>query len=286
MIKMLPRIIRAVIKEHRWLKRLQQLHSWDVIVSDNRYGMFHPQVISVFITHQLYIRSGRAAWIDKILQSINFLFINRFDHCWIPDEPGLNNLAGDLCHGVLPSNARYIGPLSRFDPNPEKGKGDLLVLLSGPEPQRTLLEGIMAEQLRNHQVTATIVRGLPGDTDLPQPIDGVKWLNHLPASDLGKLMAASEVIVARSGYSTVMDLVRTGNKAILIPTPGQTEQIYLAAYLSLKGVFLSYPQEVFDLGKALAAAEGFPFNTMDISFNRHCEVISGLLSEEKKKNEN
>src|SRR5205085_1156719 len=145
-ISQIPKIISAIKQEHQWLLRVAELYSVDLIISDNRYGLYHPKIHSVFITHQLHIKTPFGKGADRMLQKLNYRFINRFSECWIPDYPGKINLAGILSHPFhkpsIPVN--YIGPLSRFQfRTGTKMKNRLLIILSGPEPQRTLFEKIL-----------------------------------------------------------------------------------------------------------------------------------------------
>lgn len=247
----------AVKAEHRWLQKNQEIYQWDAVISDNRYGLFHPQIRSVIITHQVNIKTGMGGWVNKIVKRINQHYLHKFDQCWIPDQRGNINLAGELSHGSIPANAVYIGPLSRFTDSNKSNAGYLLILLSGPEPQRSLLEHILSAQLKGYDGTVKIVRGLPSETIKPVNTEGVEWFNHLPANELQDMIDSASLVVCRSGYTTVMDLVRLQKKAILIPTPGQAEQEYLAAYLMQEGIFLSVSQLDFDVQKELERAAHF-----------------------------
>ncbi len=140
MFRRLPRLISAIRKEHRWLLKAQRMHRWDLVISDNRFGFRHPDIPSVFITHQINIRTEISNWADRLLKKINLALIRRFDACWIPDEESYPGLAGELSHGRLPPGTRYVGPLSRLIPERDIERQGLLILLSGPEPQRSMLE--------------------------------------------------------------------------------------------------------------------------------------------------
>ena len=169
-----PSILRSIKEENKWLKEQVSKYGFDAVISDNRYGLYHEKIFSIFITHQLCIKSSLGRWSEKLLQHWNYNFINRFRECWVPDEEGENNLAGELSHPVqLPViPTKYIGPLSRFVRQPADSIGEkknideikdhLLIILSGPEPQRTILENRVIDQIVNYPATATIVRGLPG----------------------------------------------------------------------------------------------------------------------------
>ena len=273
----LPGICYSILQEWRWIRRQQRLHGWDLVVSDNRYGLFHPAMRSVIITHQVNPLSGKG-WIpDRILRWLSHGMIRRFDHCWIPDEPGAENLSGNLSHGKLPLNARYIGPISRFHPGPAGEEDRLLILISGPEPQRTLFEEKLIAQLPLEGKTVVFVRGRPGASDLPAPLPGVSFVNHLVAAELEQQLLRSSLVIARSGYTTIMDLMRMGKKSVLVPTPGQTEQEYLARHLAASYLCMTATQEVFNLAGTVAKAADYPFRQAHFSFDMYASVIDDCI---------
>lgn len=255
----LPRIYRAVKKENRLLKKLVDEYRFDVIISDNRLGFHHHECHSVYITHQLAIKTG-SRFLDKWAQKVNYHYINKFDECWVPDMNGPENLAGSLSHPQkMPEiPVHYIGLLSRFKKTYIEKTLQLTILISGPEPQRTVFEKIIFEQIKSLKIPITIVRGIPQDEQvfLP-PAENAVLFNHLKAEELNHLLQQSEMVVARSGYSTIMDLISLGQRAMLIPTPGQTEQEYLARNLFEKGIFYAVNQQDLDLKKNLEALKDF-----------------------------
>ncbi|HVI49329.1 MAG TPA: glycosyltransferase, partial [Chitinophaga sp.] len=255
-------------------------------ISDNRFGLHHKDIPTVFITHQLLIKTPFGGWIERTLQKINYNFINKYGACWIPDFAGENNLSGELAHPAkLPSHVNYIGCLSRFEEKQDVTKKyDLLVLISGPEPQRSNLEKLVLDQIVTLPLTALIVSGKP-DTPFHKEIaPGVTHINHLNASELNEAMLASDLVLSRSGYTTLMDLVKLNKKAILIPTPGQSEQVYLGEYLMEKGFFYSLPQETFNLKTALEAAANFSFRSFqhEQDMNQYKEVVRKFVAGLKK----
>jgi uncharacterized protein (TIGR00661 family) len=256
------KILRAIREENAWLKRMVKEHSFDIVISDNRYGLYHTVIPSVFITHQLTIKSPWGKWSERLLQKKNYKYINRFTVCWIPDEEGLTNLAGDLSHPEHKPDIPifYTGALSRFKKTGIAEKTDhLLFLLSGPEPQRTILENIIIRDIAHYPGSATIVRGLPAAANIIPSTNTIKLYNHLSAGALNEEMSKAEYIISRSGYSTIMDISGWAKKSILIPTPGQTEQEYLARYLLQKQSALCIPQNEFTLNTALKKAQKFPY---------------------------
>jgi hypothetical protein len=269
----LPKILIGIKREKAWLRRFAGRERLDMVISDNRYGLHGTGVFSVFITHQLAIRSSLGAMADWLLRVVNYANIRRFSLCWVPDIEGADNLAGLLSHPrrLPPAPVRYIGWLSRLEPVTTEILYDLLVLLSGPEPQRTILEALIWAQLDGVPGRIILVRGLPiagspahptaGSPAHPtagspaHPPAGTAIYNHLPARDLARVISQSRLVVARSGYSTVMDLARLGKTAIYIPTPGQPEQEYLGRYLEQRGRGICRRQSGFVLREAMECAK-------------------------------
>lgn len=269
-----PKIFWAINKEHQWLKKAVKQYKIDAVISDNRYGLSHTSIPTVFITHQLLIKTGNK-FLEKISQQINYFFIKKFTECWVPDFGMPNKLAGELAHpAVLPENEKYIGCLSRFKKlSLAEKKYDLLILISGPEPQRTVFEDLLLDQLKNFAGKVLFVRGLPENIyEIKTENNAIKIVNHLPANELNEAVQQAELVVSRSGYTTIMDLVKLQQKAILVPTPGQTEQEYLAQYLHEQKIFYCIEQAKFVLDEAIELANGFS-----------PESISGDMEQYKKR---
>lgn len=263
-IRQIPKIIRAVKYEQAWLRRTVADLGINAVISDNRFGLYHPDIPCVFISHQLLIKTPFGGFTERLLQQLNYRFIRRYSACWIPDFAAEPNLSGALAHPAkLPPHTTYIGCLSRFEPkeNVEK-KYDLLALISGPEPQRTNLENLLIAQLKQQPgMKALLVSGRPDQAEKKEIAPGIWQVSHMGAKDLNEAMLAADMVLTRSGYTTLMDLAKLNKKAILIPTPGQSEQEYLGKYLMQKGYFYSVPQHQFDLAKTLENVKVFPFTT-------------------------
>lgn len=281
MLVQYPKFLQIIRKEKAWLQQVAKEYAFDAVISDNRFGLYHAKIPSVFITHQLHIKSPFGKWSERILQKRNYRYINRYTACWVPDEEGKNNLAGELSHpGKLPAIAiRYIGCLSRFYRSAiEEKKDHLLFILSGPEPQRTIFENKIIAEVVHYNGTATIVRGLPGAPFLIPSTSMIRFYNHLSAEELNKEMLKAEFIISRSGYSTVMDIATLQKKSILIPTPGQTEQEYLARYLSDKKLAFTVAQHRFFLGPVLQQANNFSFQSFpSLQNNSRKEIIAAFI---------
>jgi UDP-N-acetylglucosamine:LPS N-acetylglucosamine transferase len=264
MMAQIPKITATINYEKRWLKVVMKSKKIDLIISDNRFGLYSSLVPSYYITHQLFIETGNSL-MNKLAQKIHYSFINRYTQCWVPDEEGEINLAGKLSHPdkkpAIP--VKYIGILSRFKKEETIIKNELLILISGPEPQRSIFEKIIQEQIKDIKQSTVLVRGLPGETKgLEIKNDHVTIINHLPAGELNTIIAASETVICRAGYSTIMDLVTLNKNAALVPTPGQGEQEYLAKYLMEKKYFYSVPQHNFSINKILADQSLFNFSSL------------------------
>ncbi len=256
-----PKFFRAIAEENRVLKQLVKQHSINGIISDNRYGFYHEEIPSVLITHQIYIQTSKAtAWLQPILKTINHHFIGKFNFCWIPDVANEENLSGKLSHHAhLPSNCRYIGLLSRLKKIDAEKVYDIALLLSGPEPQRTVLENILWQKCTALSEKIIFIRGTdkPFENEIQQK--NITVNNLLTTDELNVVLNQSGMIVCRSGYSSVMDLVRLQKPALLIPTPGQTEQEYLATYLKEKKWFYFQKQNTVNLKEVLnQISEYFP----------------------------
>lgn len=276
-IRQLPRLYKVISAEERWLELELRKHGFDLIISDNRYGFRHGSVHSVFITHQLSPRSGFGKLADFFVRKVHYHFIRVFDECWVPDIEAGGGLAGELSHPHnLPPNTTFIGPMSRLEGPDAAGdhNGAILLLISGPEPARTQFEVMLRSQLKDYKGHYIMVRGLPGSPDQGNPGE----LNHVDAAALARLMAESSLIICRSGYTTIMDLLKMGKKAFLVPTPGQTEQEYLAEYLENKGIFPFAKQSRFSLTDAMAKARSYPYQVPELDFEAYKKDVENLIN--------
>jgi len=289
LIFQIPKILTAINNENKWLQNFLTDKHLDIIIADNRYGLQHKKLISVFVTHQLHIKTSLGSAINSIVQRINYHYINQFDYCWVPDTAGAFNLAGELSHPVKkPTTALfYTGVLSRIQKQDTKARLPLLILLSGPEPQRTILENSLLAQLKQYGLAAVLVRGLPATTGVLAPYEGITIYNHLPRLQLQQAINEAEVIVSRSGYSTLMDVLPLGKKCILIPTPGQAEQEYLAARLAQLGHACTGAQSHFSLPELMGkAARLKPPDLSELKTpGKTSEAIDELLQALHKKNQ-
>ncbi|RYY38992.1 MAG: glycosyl transferase family 28 [Chitinophagaceae bacterium] len=264
-VQQLPQLRKSVAAEKQWLTTFLKSGSLDAVISDNRYGLFNAAIPSIFVTHQLEIRAPFGAPGRWLLRRLHYRMIERFSACWVPDAAG-RGLAGALAHPMqLPAvPTRYIGPLSRFAqredlPGNTVKKWRLVVLLSGPEPQRSIWEAELLPQLAEVAAPVLLLRGLPGATEGVAAPPNVSVLPHLATHELARELDDASFLLARSGYSTVMDVAALRVRSILVPTPGQPEQEYLAQQLTKNAFAPSYAQSGFNLATALAAAENFAY---------------------------
>lgn len=239
MFRSIPKIFVGIIKEHYWLKRLNKQEHFDQVISDNRFGLWNKNTHSIYMTHQLMIKMPPLLkFMEPAVWLGHRFFINKYDQCFIPDNAGERNLSGDLSHLYpIPKHAEFIGMLSRFTNlnirTLNKKSYDTIVLISGPEPQRTLFEDQMLKKFNNTEKEVLIVQGLPGKTAMDQSKGKITLIPHLSTELMAAYLIGAKQIICRSGYSTIMDLevLDCLHKAVLVPTPGQTEQEYLAHYL-------------------------------------------------------
>jgi hypothetical protein len=263
------KILRGAVLEYFFLKKMLKNERIDAVISDNRFGFFNRRVQSIFMTHQVQILMP-TQFLQPFVNAVNHFFIRRFDALWIPDAARENNLAGDLCHGVLVEKLsknikiNYLGTLSRMRFFFNDLKYTAIIVLSGPEPQRSFLEEKILNQLEKiifdekaapqYTTRFCLVRGVLDDKteEIKKKWGAIIEIHDvLTAVDLNQKIMESNYVICRSGYSSLMDLVALRKKALLIPTVGQTEQVYLAETLARQNRFLHQSQDALDLKTGL-----------------------------------
>jgi uncharacterized protein (TIGR00661 family) len=236
-------IATSVHKEHAILQEYLKNHQEVVgVISDNRFGMYSKKISSVYITHQINVLSGFFTWLTSYLHQ---RIIKKFDECWIPDDIG-SIYSGKLSKSKRKLNQKYIGVLSRFKKQNFEQEIDVLIVLSGPEPNRTQLESKLLSIYKTSNEKICLVQGKIENTQRVTSIGNVKVVNFMLSKELQKALNSSKMIVCRSGYSSIMDLISLGKKAVLIPTKHQNEQEYLAKYLQGKGSFQCMEENQLD----------------------------------------
>ena len=223
-VKQIPKFINRIYKEQKDAERISEDQNIDIIISDNRFGFRSKKTINIFLTHQLKIKGPEN--LMKLANKINQRFIKKFDVCWVPDfENSL--LSGDLSSCKFKTTK--IGPLSRFEDGytkKTKFKYKYLAIISGPEPQRSLFEKEITHAFKKIKDPCVIITG-----EIKKSKDKIKNIDiypHLEIKKFKEIVVQSELMICRSGYSSIMDLYFLRKKVMFIPTPGQTEQEYLA----------------------------------------------------------
>lgn len=245
-----PLLLYHIIKEHSKLKKIIRSHSIDIVISDNRFGLWNKKITTVYVTHMPLIPFPKPfRFLEFIGIMLHRAVIKKYSFCFIPDLPGVLNVSGRLSHGLkLPENVRYTGILSRFNSNGQTDKVKNLkyehntVILSGPEPQRGILKQKLTTIFKDKVPVTVMLEGTPGKENGPGTSGNITCINHLLTREMKEMISGSQSIVTRSGYTTIMELISLNCSALLIPTPGQTEQEYLAQYLSEKRWFSSIRQ--------------------------------------------
>lgn len=254
-----PKIIRAIREEQKVVEHLVTDLSLDAIISDHRYGVYSSRVPSVFIGHQLRVLPPKGLrWGSGVILAWHKTYLKHFTEIWVPDFPGEDNLSGILSHGVNPGiPVKFIGPQSRFSANKvpfEVTEEKVVAVLSGPEPQRTFFENKLIQELKSLGEPALLIRGVVEEGNVIKE-DNIEIVNYLHGEALFRELQNAKYIICRPGYSTLMDLAHVGKKVILVPTPGQTEQEYLAENLAKNQLAVIQKQNHLQIKQAAVRLE-------------------------------
>lgn len=274
-------ILGAIRKERRWLRDYLRTHSLRAVITDNRYGLRTKQVPCFLVTHQLHF-AGNWAWANHVGEWAVRWWTRRFSEIWVPDWPGDRSLSGGMASwNYSDPPVLMIGPLSRFPVDPRNNRNpdtDIIAILSGPEPQRTQFEDLIRYQLAHIPGQHILVRGTRDPYPSAEDSKSLKVIDLLPAEDLQRLVANARMQVSRSGYSTVMDLVYSGIPALMVPTPGQIEQEFLALHLEGKGPWTFQAQDHLDLQQAWASFSSWSVQRMERPTGHEArEAIHGFI---------
>jgi hypothetical protein len=263
----LPLLVRALAAERRALQRILAQDHYDLIISDNRLGVYSDQIPSLFITHQIHFHFPALIWpVELFALLLNRMLHTKFDRVIVPDNPpGPCSLAGKLSRPLLPSTYRHIyfaGILATARKQDASEDLDYLCIISGPEPQRTVFEQILLPQLPEIPGTKVVLLGSPTHRSVACPDPHTTIKSYVDTEEKITLLNRARFIICRSGYTTMMELAEVQKRhGLFVPTPGQTEQEYLSAYYRKNGWFLSQSQYHIDLAGGVAAAQpfsGFP----------------------------
>lgn len=270
-----PNTINAIVSEKKVVKKWVSEYNLSGIISDNRLGVYSKKVPSVFITHQIRVMSGKTTWISsKIHQKL----IKKYTECWVPDVEGFPNLSGKLGHvKKFNVNLKYIGVLSRLEKEVVPEIYDLMVIISGPEPQRTLLEEKLISELNEFSKPVLFVKGKVEAEQKVEKIDNIVFYNFMTSDELQKAFNCSNKVLCRSGYTTVMDLAKLEKKAFFIPTPGQFEQEYLAKLYHEVNLVPTASQDDFTISdlKQIDLFRGLPKLKSEVNWTQLFALFKG-----------
>jgi hypothetical protein len=283
-----PVLLHAIARERREIERILSRDHYDLIISENRLGVYSPHVPSFFFTHQLHFHLPVSLWPVELFASVlNRFHHNKFDRVIVPDNPpGPLSLAGKLSRpdsDIARSRAYFAGILTSIPRQDIPRDLDYLVMVSGPEPQRTRLEEILLPMTQELDGSRVVLLGSPQRKCKVTGSGDCSIRTYVTNEEKAALMNRAKFVICRSGYTTMMELAELRKKAgLFIPTPGQTEQEYLSWYYEQKGWFLSKSQYGLDLSGDISTARkyaGFPAMPATDANVRHLyeNLLAGYL---------
>lgn len=284
LLALVPRIYAGIVRDRKHIKQWIKKYNIHLIISDSRFGCYHKKIPSVVITHQINMKlPPSVSFFEPILSWHIKKRIRKFRYCWVPDIPSFPNFAGDLSlnHNL---SVQYIGILSRFEKaapslQATQYEYEALGIISGPEPQRSIFAQLLLSQMKQLPFRCGLVMGKPDYSKTPVQDNNVTIFPFASSTELYQLILSSKYIVARAGYSTIMDLIALQRTAILVPTPGQTEQEYLANYYQTRKTFVVSTQENLKLDKALEELSVYTFNYQYTSNHLLDNAIEKIIAE-------
>jgi uncharacterized protein (TIGR00661 family) len=285
MLRSAPSILQKIKLESIVLDKIISEHNIDIVISDNRFGLHSTKAYCVYITHQVLVKCPASLpFLEYSLYRKHRSYIKKYDECWIPDFRDDPGLSGILSHKYSAHrNTFFIGPLSRFSPldNAEKFSApiyDVIVILSGPEPQRSIFEGIVMRQAEvMKHLKFLFVSGITESESDSNIMPHIRKVSHFETEALRKAIIQSKLVVSRPGYSSIMDLAVLNKKAVFVPTPGQTEQEYLAKYYFKKNLFFCMRQNEFNLEEGILKSDSHPGLTVKTDHTMLQSRIDHLL---------
>jgi len=274
MAKQVPKFMKAINVEHKHCKSLVKKHQVDYIISDNRYGFYHQQIPTALICHQLHLLFEGNTLIEKIVNKSYQVYLRKFKQLWVPDFKAPNSISGKLSQ-LNWTNVQFIGADSRLEKLNISNKYKVAAVLSGPEPQRSMLERKIANELANTKGKHLLIRGTKNGDNLDE-FENIEVIDFATSKLLNQKIQESEMVICRSGYTSIIDLLKLQKKALLIPTPGQIEQEYLAKNLEHKNWFVIANQEKLNISESLLKLNETEYPKLKFQYN--FEIIQRFLS--------
>ena len=277
-----PMLIRRLHKGFNQLNKILKQKRYDIIISDARYDIYNRKIPSFFISHQIRIMNPlRIKILETGSEIFNLFFFKRFAGVLVPDYK-TDGLSGELSHNLRlidENKIHYIGALSDFKKKDNKKDIDYLISISGPEPQRTILEKRISSQIEHLKGNIVVTLGKTENEDAFKS-ENITTYSFVSKEKREDLLNSSKLVISRSGYSTILDLSVIGCKALMTPTPGQIEQEYLSKYHNLKKTFYSVNQNSIDLVRDTKMAMKSTGITrkcnVDKTVNNVMEIISSI----------
>ncbi len=261
LILQVPAMLVSLLREHWQTEKIVRERDIDLIISDNRYGVYSRRALSFFVTHQLRFKlPARLRKFEVISEWFNRWYFRKYTGVLVLDEQGKENMTGDLAHsGKICRHPKltYIGLWSTVHKENVLQDIDVLAVISGPEPHREIFGKKVIEQMKNMPGNKVVILGKPEDTGKDYSYPGLQVYSFKNRKEVNALLNRAKIVVCRSGYSSTMDLVSLKKPALMVPTPGQTEQEYQAEYYRDKGYFYMVSQEEMNLSVDLKTAKKF-----------------------------
>ena len=271
------RMRRGLTKVTKILKN----NKYDLIISDGRYESYSRKIPSFLITHQVRILNPlRIKMFERGSEIFNLFFFKRFAGILIPDYEDEDNLSGELSHNlhrIDEKKLHYVGVLSDFKKKNTKKDIDYLISITGPEPQRSILQNKLLPEINNLDGKVVVTLGKTEEKDKIKK-DNVETYSFMTKEEREDILNRSKLVVSRSGYSTILDLAVIGNKALMMPTPGQTEQEYLAKYHNSKNNFYSISQDKIDLLRDIELAKKTTGIERECNVKKSVENIMSIIT--------
>lgn len=276
-----PVVLARFKQEHRFVEKLVARDHYDCIVSDSRFGMWSRAVPSYCILHSLrQIIPGRPRHLERLVEYGQRNLTRHFTRILIPDMETDGGLSGDLGHDPDldwgQDRLAYIGPLSSITPTSADPDIDCFFSISGIEPQRSLMAQKVLDALPRLDGRIVVALGQPGKADDCRHIGNATVYGYLDRQAQSEMLTRARLVMTRSGYTTLMELAGLGKQALFVPTPGQSEQEYLARFHHDKGHVWSTTQRELDLATDIEHAlerPGIPHMSCDQTVARFLAAI-------------